>query len=135
MLASDVELKQNGTVISARVLTNAQPLDVVINDANGDQLTGFNPSRPGVGTITSVAASVTDVTLLAANAARRQFMIYNDSIRVLKVALDGVASATNFSFAIGAGGFYESEENGYTGVIHGIWNIANGDARITEITP
>ena len=119
---------------SLRDLTNARAADVSIVDSNGDQLTGFDASKPSTGTITSVASSVTDVTLLAANAARRGFKIFNDSTKTLSVALDGVASATNFTFKIAAGAFYESRLMDYTGVIHGIWVAANGFARVTELT-
>lgn len=119
---------------SFRFLTNARPMDVSVVDAAGDQLTGFDSSRPANAALTSVAASAVSVSLLAANAARRQFIIVNDGSKVLWVAFAATASAAAFTLELGGGGTYESPLNGYTGVISGIWQSANGNARITEIT-
>lgn len=45
-----------------------------------------------------------------------------------------VASATAFTILIGGGQTYVSNNDGYTGQITGIWDSANGSARITEVT-
>ena len=119
---------------SLRFLTNARAQDVAMVDANGDQLTGFDSSRPATATLTSVVASIVSVSLLAANAARRQIMIHNDGTKTLFVAFAATASATAFTVVIGASNTYVSPVNGYTGIISGIWNVANGNARITEVT-
>lgn len=122
---------------SLRDLTDARALDVSIVDATGAQVTTFTSpmaTPSSTGTITSVASSATDTTLLASNASRKKFSIFNDSTKILRVAFDGVASATNFSLIIAAGGYYESHTNDYTGIIHGIWASAAGFARVTEYT-
>jgi len=119
---------------SVRELTNARAIDVAMVDATGDQLTGFDSSRPASAVLTSVAGSAVSVVLLAANAARRQWMIVNDSTKTLKVAFAATASATAFSILLGAGAAYESSRDSYTGVIAGIWASANGNARMTEIS-
>lgn len=120
---------------SLRDLTNARPMDVSIVDNNGDQITSLTATpAPSTSTLTSVASANVDTLLLAANASRRKFHIYNDSSKTLKVALDSTASATSFTFVIGPNAYYESEIGDYTGAIHGIWNAANGFARITELT-
>ncbi len=123
---------------SLRDLTNARAADVALVDANGDQITSFAttpPTAPSTGAITSVAQSATDVTLLAANASRRKFFVYNAGTKPLRVALDGAASATNFSFVIAQNASYESDLGDYTGAVHGIWDGAGGGfARITELT-
>lgn len=90
------------------------------------------------GTASSVPASATVVTLLAANAARKGATIYNDSAtEVLSVFLGAGASATQFTVKLAAGasigGYYEVPY-GYTGIITGIWTAAVGNARVTELT-
>ena len=127
---------------SVRELTNARALDVALVDANGDQLTTFDvnvvnatPAPPATAALTSVASSIVSVLLLASNANRKKFVIFNDSIRTLRVAFAATASATAFSVLLASGGSYVSAVNDYTGDVAGIWNIANGFARVTEITP
>jgi len=119
---------------SIRSLTNARPLDVAMNDANGDQLTGFDSSRPATAVLTTVAASVVSVLFLASNVARRQAGIVNDSSKTLYLAFAATASTTAFTKLLGAGAQYETPLDGYTGAISGIWSSASGNARITEIT-
>lgn len=104
--------------------------------ANNDvTVTGsVDPSRPANATLSSVAASVTSVSLLASNAARRQVIIVNDGNKTLYIAFAGTASATAFTVRLGGGQEFISEMNSYTGAISGIWDSANGSARITEIT-
>jgi hypothetical protein len=119
---------------SFRELTDARPADVAIVDLNGTQLSGFDQSRPSTSVITSVPASITSVTLLAANAARRQFFINNVSGKILRVAFAATASTSAYTILIAANGAYESPLNGYTGLITGIWAGTGGTAIITEVT-
>lgn len=134
MINGDVRLVQDGVAVSARDLTNSNPIDVAINDLNGDQLGGFDKSRPASAVLTSVPSSITSVVLLAANAARRGGVIYNDSTKELKIAFAATASASAFTIKLPPAGTYELQEDGYTGVISGIWQAVNGNARITEVT-
>jgi hypothetical protein len=92
-----------------------------------------------VPTRTNVAASVTSVQLLAANASRLAFSIYNDSATAdLYVAFGTAdASATSFTVKLGPGDFYESPTDGdysYAGAVQGLWSVASGTARMTEVT-
>ena len=119
---------------SLRFLTNARAQDVAVVDGNGDHVTGFDSSRPANATLTSVAASVTSVSLLASNAARRQAIIVNDGNKTLYIAFAATATTTAFTVRLGGGNEFVSEMNGYTGAISGIWDSAAGSARITEIT-
>jgi hypothetical protein len=107
---------------------------VAIFDANGVQLSGFDPSRPANAAITSVASSATSVSLLAANAARRAVVITNDGTKILYIAFAATATVAAFTYKLGSGATIELPLNGYTGVISGIWSAVNGNARITEIT-
>lgn len=85
------------------------------------------------GALTSVSLTTGSQVLLASNALRRGFMIYNDSLNMLFVAFAATASTTAFSTKIQPGGAYEPGID-YTGVISGISSAASGAARITEFT-
>jgi len=119
---------------SLRNLTNARAMDVAVVDANGDQLTGFDASRPTNATLSSVATSITSAELLAADPARRKFFIHNAASKSLFVAFAATATPTAFTLLIPGEGSYESDMNDYTGVISGILVSGSGNARITKIT-
>lgn len=89
--------------------------------------------KAATGTQTTVASSATNVTLLAANAARLGATIYNDSTALLYVRLQATATTSNFTVKMQGDDYYEVPA-GYTGIIDGIWASATGNARITEIT-
>jgi hypothetical protein len=84
------------------------------------------------GSVTSTAASITSVTLLAANAARLAAAVYNDSSATLYLKMGANASTSSFSIKVAGGGYFELQ--GYTGIVDGIWDTANGSARVTEIS-
>jgi hypothetical protein len=88
--------------------------------------------------LTQVASSATVVELVAANPNRIRVTINNDSDENLYV-IAGVGGSTSvFTHKLskrnadGVGG--EISIADYTGVIGGVWDAANGQAAITEIT-
>lgn len=85
------------------------------------------------GTLTSVAGSATTGVLLASNALRKGFMVFNDGSAILYVAFAATASTTAFSQKLFPNSSYISDFN-YTGVISGISSTATGNTRITEFT-
>lgn len=99
------------------------------------------PPAAGSSALSNVAESASSVTLLAANAARLAFTIYNDSDAALNVKVGTTASATSFTIRLLPRGYMSSEELGInaTGRIDGIWDSAPGTAghahaRVTEFT-
>lgn len=113
---------------------------VVLYDSNGVPVTQTTTKeqRSSTTTVTSVAASASNITLLAANANRLGATIYNDSAAILTVKLGATASSTSKTIVLadnssGIGGYYEVPY-GYTGQIDGFWASATGSARITELT-
>lgn len=86
--------------------------------------------------VTSVASSATNVTLLAANVNRTGASIFNDSTQNLFVKLGATASATSFTVRLVPNAYYELPLNAksepYRGIVDGIWANANGNARVTE---
>jgi hypothetical protein len=84
-------------------------------------------------TLTSVADSAASQQLLAANALRLGFRIFNDSTVTLYLKYGVTASLTSFTVSLPAGAFFS--EDGYIGRVDGIWaSDAAGSARITELT-
>jgi len=91
------------------------------------------PRQAGTATLSNVGASVTSVTLLAANVARIGATVYNDSTALLYVKFGTTASTSSFTVRVASQGYYEVPF-GYTGRIDGIWASANGSARVSEMT-
>ena len=84
------------------------------------------------GAASSVAASITSVTLIAANTSRREVIIRNDTNNTLYVAHGGTATLSS-AVRLKKGDTYIEDK--YTGIISGIWDSASGggNAQITEI--
>lgn len=122
-------------VVRDDALTTLTPADndftVMRTDSTGALWT--RETAPSAGGPNSVAASASNVTLLAANAARRGATIMNDSTAILYVKFGATASTTSFHVKMAAGSYLEVPF-GYTGIIDGIWASATGDARVGEFT-
>lgn len=104
---------------------------VVLVDAAGNPIYGFNPSIPATGTFSNVPSANTNTVLLAANAARKGAFIYNASTKTLRVALGFNATVSNYSFVLAAN---TGQDVNFNGPINGIWDAVNGSAKVTEIT-
>lgn len=90
---------------------------------------------PATSGLTSVTAAVASTTLLAANAARKGGLVFNDSTANLFLGLTAAAvSQTAYTVKIPAGGLFELPWPVWTGQLTGTWDAANGAARITELT-
>ena len=133
-LSGEVQLSQNGLVPTARTLTNGVPLDVAVLDAAGNQLAGFDASRPSAAALTSVTVAAVSILLAAANAARRQLVVFNDGGNIVYVAFGVTATTTAFTVRIPVNGSYETVRDGYTGDVSAIRASGSGAVRVTEIT-
>lgn len=120
----------NPVLIGGQDGTNVQS---ILTDTTGHLLVISTPTASGTSSTTSVAASAASTTLLASNTARLGATIVNDGNRNLFVKFGTTASATSFTVKIPANGYYEVPFN-YTGRIDGIWDVANGSARMTELS-
>lgn len=104
-------------------------------DASGtDPLPVISVQTVATAVLTSVSASATTVTVLAANTARRGAYVFNDSTAVLYLKLGATASTTSHTVQVPAYGLYELPLPVYTGVIDGLWATATGSARVTEVS-
>jgi hypothetical protein len=88
--------------------------------------------RSANATVTKVASSASNVTLLAANIGRLGAYIYNNSTAILYVKCGATAViADSFTFQLASETGIEIPA-GYTGIIDGIWASANGEAMVTS---
>lgn len=94
------------------------------------------PITSATNSMTSVADSVTSVALLAANANRLCFSLYNDSTSAVFVKLGATASATSFIKKMLPNEVWTTADLGvnWTGAIDAIWVTApGGNMRINEL--
>ena len=93
--------------------------------------------EPSAATLSNVSQNASAVQLLAANAARKGFVIVNEpgageAGETLYIAFAGTASLTTYTWPLAPGERWE-RRGGYTGQIFGMWGGAGaGKARITE---
>jgi len=91
-------------------------------------------ARPSISITSSVAGSVSSQVLLPPNTARLGATVYNDSNALMYLKLGGTASTADYTIKLFPLSYYEVPY-GYTGEIDAIWSVANGFARIDELTP
>lgn len=133
-------LAQGAVTTAAPAYTTAKTSPLSLTPVGNLRVDGSTVTQPIrevqaiTATLSNIAASATNVTLLASNASRRGVIIYNDSTKILYVKFGATASATSFTIKMGSDGFYEMHTPVYTGIIDGIWASASGTARITELT-
>lgn len=92
------------------------------------------PARPSTNNTSNVAASITNVELLASNSIRLGATIFNDSSSLLYIKLGVTASSNDFTIKLFPACYYEIPF-GYTGEVDGLWVSAVGYARIGELSP
>jgi len=146
--AVTLPLPTGAATLAAQTQPGVDIGDVTINNAAGaaavniqdggntitvDGTVSTIAGKSATATLSNVASSTTNVTLLASNANRNAATIFNDSTKILFVKYGATASATSFTVKMLAGSYHEVFGN-YTGIIDGIWANANGSARITELT-
>jgi hypothetical protein len=82
-------------------------------------------------TASSVAASVTVVTILAANPDRYGATVFNDSTADMYLKFGASASTTSFNAKLRPDGYIETPY-GYVGIVTAVWTSATGNARVGE---
>jgi len=108
-------------VVTVQGISGMTALQVVTNKAT-------------TSSVTSVASSATNVTLLSANPNRLFASIYNSSSKTVYIKLGTTASSSSFSIFLMPNSYWEVPVD-WTGQIDAIWTAANGNALITELTP
>jgi len=74
----------------------------------------------------------TPFAVIAANGRRTAQGFFNDSANNLLLSLNGDASATNWFFKIGPGGYYETSTVNWKGSISGMFDGNGGSVNVTE---
>lgn len=96
-------------------------------------------SEPRTPTTTSVASSTTSVALLGGNTSRRGLSICNESTSTLRLSFSSPATAANSFLSIA--GRASGLQSGFVmldnqlivnSTVYGIWDSANGTAKVTE---
>jgi trimeric autotransporter adhesin len=110
------------------------PALVVAISPNTGAVTTF-PATSSTATLTNVASSASSVQIVASNAGRKGFYVFNDSTQVLYLKFGTTASTSSYTVQVPGGGYYEMPNPTlYTGELDGIWASANGNARVTELS-
>lgn len=132
----DVNMSEANDSVRVYTDTGAPVATSAKQDTGNSSLTSIdNKLAPATaGTVTSVAASLSDTLILATNATRKGASVCNHSATAyLYLSLSTAASSpTNFTVAMAPLSYYETPA-GYTGEIRGNWTIASGSARVTEL--
>lgn len=80
-----------------------------------------------------IPASVSTITIVAANPARRGLILWNDSTSTALMKLGTGASSTEFTWKLGPQAGYELPTPIYQGEITALWEAANGAIQVTEL--
>jgi hypothetical protein len=128
-------------------VSSVAPHACLLYDASGNPLSstagalnttggggGGGTSSASHSTLSQVAASITSVSVLSANATRLHFILVNDSTSVCYVAFGATASSSAYTVRLPAFGSYTSDV-AYTGALSAIWVSATGNLIVTELTP
>lgn len=108
----------------------------ITNDRKLKVSGSFAPSAAGTATTANVSSTTSSTTLLAANANRLGFQLYNDATANAFVKLGAVASTSSFTKVMFPQDFWGTPDLGvnYTGIIDCIWGSSGGAMRVTELT-
>ena len=114
-------------------VSNTTPLPVATAPlaAGIDTVTAVQDSN-ATAALSQVASNTSSVTILAANTARKEALICNNSTANLYLAFTGTAAANAFTVKLAAGASYVLPTTLYKGIISGIWDAMNGSAQVTE---
>ena len=81
----------------------------------------------------SVPSTLTSVELLAADPTRVEAIIHNDSTEKLYVKFGAGATTSSYTIMLDADESLIIDR--YVGVVHGVWGVVNGSAKVTDVTP
>ncbi len=131
-----ITLDTSGHLMVVGTGTSGSPAGGVlsIQGVQGGVAVSVQPTAATSTSVTSVAASASNVELLASNTNRLGATIWNESTTATLYLKMGItASITSYTAQVFPSGYFELPY-GYTGEIDGIWSAAVGNARITEVT-
>lgn len=125
-----------GTNVIGHVIHDTGSTTAVTGNVSVTPAASVYPNGP-----TNVVAANADTSLTASNGSRTGLIVSNDSTAKLYVLVDkggaAAASATNFTYVVGAGGTLELPVPGGsvpTARIRGFWSVAQGTCSVTDIS-
>ncbi len=93
------------------------------------------PSAADLATLSNVAiTATTSLPFLSANPRRKGVILFNDSTGSCYLKYGVGASSTSLTYKIAPGGTWSMDTPLYVGTIEAAWDVANGVARVTEMT-
>lgn len=92
-------------------------------------------AQPATSTVTSVAMSVANATILASNANRLGAILWNDGSAMVYVKLGATASTASFTVRLSNKSEWELPFPVYTGIVDGITSVGTATILATELTP
>lgn len=100
--------------------------------AGSNTIGAVNRTTVTSSTIASISASASSVQLFASNSSAKKRHVFNSSTVNLYLKEGASASTSSFTVRLEPFDYYEFPEPLYTGVVHGIWDSATGNALVTE---
>ncbi|MER6374863.1 hypothetical protein ABT255_42375 [Streptomyces mirabilis] len=79
-----------------------------------------------------IPSSASSVILFPPAGSGSARVVWNDSTATLYLKFGAVASTTSFTVKLAPGAYYEFPQPLYVGQVDGIWDSANGFARLTS---
>lgn len=111
----------------------ADPALVVTISPNTTALSVIT-DKSSTGTITSVAGSTSNTSVLALNANRVSATVFNATNKTMYIALAGTASTSSYTISVFKSSYWELPVS-YTGAISAVWDAGvSGSALVTELT-
>jgi hypothetical protein len=133
LTSSDISLVVSSVIHGLSSGGGGTFVDVKVNPS-GSLETNNTLKTYATSAVTTVAASVSSVTLLTSNVNRVSAMMFNDSTSAAYVKLGATASTSSFTVKMASNSYYELPLPTYTGVVDCIWDSATGNMRITQIS-
>lgn len=85
-------------------------------------------------TVSSVNSSTSAVILLnSRQRGRIGIVIHNNSTSILYIKYGSGVSSSSYTYKLAAGSHWEMPNSIFSGVITGIWESENGNAKVTEV--
>lgn len=128
---TNTNLNVSGSIVAFQGAGWSGSVAAWLNSSNASILT--TPVLSTNGTLTSVISSVSAVSILAANTARKGATIYNNSGTNLNINLGTTVTTSVYTVLMANSGYYEVPF-GYTGVIAGITASNAGIISVVELT-
>lgn len=111
-----------------------QNVAIVSGELSTINIGNFPVTTSNTANLTALGANTANaIALLAANPARKGYVIFNDSSKSLRIAYGPTITANSYSVTIGAGNEW-SPEDGWTGALSGLMSAADANGKVIRVT-